>query len=403
MKLSVFTPTHDPKHLIECHESLQMQDHDDFEWVIIPNGNCSELPRVITSDPRVRVQPGPDTDKIGALKRFACETCTGDAFIELDHDDLLVPGTLSKIAKAIDEGAGFVYSDVAVFNDGSLDSWAYHPSHGWESYDLRVYERPFRATKCFPIVPRTLCEVYYAPDHVRVWSRDAYEKSGGHDPELLVGDDHDLICRTYLAGVKFTHIGGCGYLYRYHPKNTIKTRSKQIQDQQRANRHKYLVPLIEEWCRRESFETCQLVRLVKEGKWNPEIWRDPLPFEDNSLGQLVVFDLLQYLPPDCQVAFFNDAYRCLVPGGYLNVGVPSPNGKYAIQDPRHRTRFNENSFLYYTVKQFAANNPAIECRFQVIHKHDGFPNEHYKKFNMIMLYVDMCALKGQHQPGPQLI
>jgi glycosyltransferase involved in cell wall biosynthesis len=406
VKLSIFTPTHNPKHLDECHESLQVQGYDNYEWVIIPNGDCPELPAIIRDDPHVRIVPGPESDKIGALKHFACDQCTGDAFIELDHDDLLVPDTLPKIAAAIEEGAGFVYSDVAVFNDGSLDSWAYHPSHGWESYDLRVYERPFRATRCFPIQPRSLCEVYYAPDHVRVWSREAYEKVGGHNVELGVGDDHELVCRTYIAGFPFAHIGGCGYLYRYHPKNTVKERNQEIQIQQRKNRHKYLDGLIKEWCKREGLQSVQLVHLVREGKWNPEqATADActLPFEESSVGQVVAFDVLQYLPAEAQVAFFNEAYRVLAPGGYLNVGVPSPNGRYATQDPRHRSQFNENSFLYYTAKEFAGNNKAIQCRFQLTHYYEQYPNEHFEKYKMLMLHADLCALKGQRQPAPTYI
>lgn len=37
---------------------------------------------------------------------------------------------------------------------------------------------------------------------------------GGHDASLPVTDDHDLLCRTYLAGVKFVHPPRCLYFYR---------------------------------------------------------------------------------------------------------------------------------------------------------------------------------------------
>lgn len=399
--LSLFTPTHDPKHLDEAYDSLLVQDFEDWEWVLVPNGNMREpISKRVTQDKRVRLIEDPKTDNIGGLKLHACKSCLGDAFIEFDHDDLLVPGTLTKIDQAVKGGAGFIYSDAAVFNDGSLASWAYHPSHGWESYDLRVYEKPFKATKTFPLSVRSLCEVYYAPDHVRVWSREAYDKTGGHDPSLSVADDHDLVCRTYLAGFDFKHIGGCGYLYRYHPDNTVKKRGDKIAELQNANRRKYTAPLAKEWSRRNELAVVELHKLITDHKWLPGT---KLPYSDNSVGQLVAWDCLQFAPPETQVATFNEMFRVLAPGGTLNLSVPGPRGRYAIQDPRHLTMFNENSFLYYTVREFAEANPAIDCRFQLIQAYTGYPSETYKKHDMQTLFVDLCALKGQRQPGPQNI
>jgi glycosyltransferase involved in cell wall biosynthesis len=400
--LSIFTPTNDPTHLFETYDSIKIQDYPHWEWVIVPNGDMSApVPPEITQDERVRIVPDPGTDSIGALKLAACQACKGDAFIELDHDDLLVPGILAKIAAAIDGGAGFVYSDSAVFNDGTLKTWAYSPTHGWESYDLRVYDKPFKATRTFELSPRSLCEVYYAPDHVRVWSRKAYEKTGGHDPSLPVADDHDLICRTYLAGEKFHYLDCCGYLYRYHEKNTVKQRGQQIQKLQAENRRKYLHPLAIEWSRRNDLKTFafnEFLELVEGWDETPE-----LDFPDNSVGHFVAWDCLQFLPPKAIVPFFNEAYRVLAPGGVLSLALPSADGLYAFQDPRHLSRFNANSLLYYTQKEFAKVNPEIKCQFQSIQTYTGFPSTLYEKHNMLMVFSDLCALKGQRQPGPQHI
>jgi glycosyltransferase involved in cell wall biosynthesis len=397
--LSLFTPTHNPKYLPDAYDSLRRQDYDNWEWVLVPNGDMpSEIPAEIRADPRVRIGSDPKTDKIGALKLHACNAAKGDAFIEFDHDDLLVPETLKKVAAAIVDGGGFVYSDVAVFNDGKLDSWAYHHSHGWQSYDLNVYGRPYKVTRCFPITPRCLCEVYYAPDHVRVWSRDAYYGAGGHDPSLPVGDDHDLICRTYLAGFKFTHIGGCGYLYRFHEKNTVKSRQKNIIEQTTKNRIRYTRSLAMEWAKREGLGTAEILPLVRDKQWE---FGTRLPFDDNSMGMIAAWDILQFCPPTLQAHFFNEAYRCLAPGAILCVAVPSEKGLYAAMNPLHVTRFNKNSFLYYSNQAFARNNPEISCRFQVIHTYESFPEPSFKEFDMRMLLADLCALKGQHQPGRQ--
>jgi glycosyltransferase involved in cell wall biosynthesis len=399
--LSLFTPTHNPKYLPDAYDSLKRQDYTNWEWVLIPNGEKPvEIPEAIRKDPRVRIGTDPKTSKIGALKLHACNAAKGDAFIEFDHDDLLVPGTLKKVASAIDGGAGFVFSDVAVFNNGKLESWAYHPSHGWDSYDLNVYGRPYKVTRCFDITPRSLCEVYYAPDHVRVWSRDAYYKAGGHDAKMAVGDDHDLICRTYLSGAPFKHIGSCGYLYRFHEKNTIHSRQKGIVDQTAQNRMKYTRSLAIEWAKRNGLGTAEILPLVRDKSWT---FDQPLPFDDNSMGMIAAWDILQFCPPELQARVFNEVYRCLAPAGILCVAVPSEKGLYATMDPRHVTRFNQNSFLYYSNQAFARNNPEIKCRFQVIQRYETFPDAHFKEFDMRLLVADLCALKGQRQPGPQHI
>ncbi|HUU98853.1 MAG TPA: glycosyltransferase family A protein, partial [Phycisphaerae bacterium] len=227
MLLSVFTPTNNPRYLIECLRSLDVQKHKEWEWIIAPNGkSIGELPQSVRDHPNVRICPYEGPSRVGALKKFCCSQAKGEVLVELDHDDVLVPGILQKVAAAVDKGAGFVYSDSAVFivkDEQTILPVGYSEMWGWETYPFRVYDREFLASRTFDITARSLCEVYYAPDHVRCWKRSVYEKVGGHDDKLEVGDDHDLICRTYLSHTKFTHTNSCGYLYRNHPGNTVKS------------------------------------------------------------------------------------------------------------------------------------------------------------------------------------
>jgi len=409
MKLSLFTPTHDPGHLLDVLSSIQQQGYDDWEWVICPNGekaaDATAFVRnnLLPQDNRIRCFPydGQSTN-IGALKRFACEHCSGDVLVELDHDDLLVPLTLPKIARAA-QTAGFIYSDSAVF-EPDMKTWGYHPAWGWENYEIKVYGLAFTATRTFDINPRVLCEVYYCPDHVRAWRTDVYKKTGGHDPALPVADDHDLICRTYLSGTEFKHIGGCGYLYRYHQGNTVKMRGADIQKHTAANRRKYLWALIDEWCRRQQLPKINLTDEYRAGRWDPNA---PDVFarsnEESVYGRIVANDILQFVPPKKQVSFFNRCWQCLVPGGWLTVLVPSPHGLYADMSPLHRSRFNRCTFLLYSRREFAANIPEITCRYDLVECSDLYPSEAHKQYDLRLLRADLAALKGQRWPGPQLI
>ena len=80
-KLSVFTPTHDPRHLLEAFESLRRQDYKDWEWVILPNSAGGEtfIPHEIEKHPQVNVIPqtyvAHAAGKIGWLKNRACSYC----------------------------------------------------------------------------------------------------------------------------------------------------------------------------------------------------------------------------------------------------------------------------------------------------------------------------------------
>lgn len=138
--------------------------------------------------------------------------------------------------------------------------------------------------------------IFFAPNHVRAWSRDAYRRAAGHDSTLAVGDDHDLVCRTYLAGVEFNHIAECLYLYRLQPdgQNTYLQRNAEIQQRQQEVSNRYVYGLIAEWSRRKGLSMYDLGGSTgcPEGfrsvdllgaELNCDI-RESLPLADGSVG-----------------------------------------------------------------------------------------------------------------------
>jgi len=403
--LSVITPTHHPTWLDEAYRSLLYQDFDSWEWVLAPNGIDSSIPRHIMEDPRVRVCEGAySLHNIGAIKRYACDSSNGDAFIELDHDDALMPGsTLSTIAKHIADGAGFVYSDAAYFRHPGFGAHKLGEAHDWINYPIRVYGRQLNAHRCFPLTPRCLCEVYYAPDHVRVWSRDAYYNVGGHDKDMSVGDDHDLICRTYLGKHKFVHTGGCNYLYRLHQNNTYRARSNDLWKQVEKNRTKYAGPLMREWCRREGYMILDLaLELQRLGatasdwlKWYATAYNDPV-------GLIVCNDILQFLPGDQVPRFMDEAYKKLVPGGYLEISVPSATTQAAFLYHGAKSYHTTASFFPYCNKDLC-RNPRRKCRYQLVQGIERYPSKFHRQHNLRYATIQLVALKGQRHPGKQQI
>ena len=404
MKLSVFTPTHLPEHLPDVYASLRRQRHTDWEWVLVPNGNKAVIPDYIRSDERVKVvDGGQHLYNIGAIKRLACDNCSGDAFIELDHDDLLFPGnSLCAIESAFQSGAGFVFSDPAVFTYGDkkkadYGKFGYAESHGWQHYDIKVYGRSLLATKAFDPSPRSLCEIYYAPDHVRCWSREAYYTAGGHNRELSVIDDQELMVKTYLAGFPFKHTGGCHYLYRHYPNNTVNGRQQQIKELSRSFKIKYTEDLIREWSAREEHDVLSVDELVQSG-WN---WERDLQhgFGFERYGIIEANDFLQWVDGDRVSDFINSAYDALVPGGYLMVTVPDASTAIGFADPAYKSYYSRASMLPYINKKHADKNGHVSARFQQVLVTDEYLSDWHKAEGYSHLRFHLCALKGQRQPG----
>lgn len=133
-------------------------------------GCCSNgsavIPEHIANHPQVRVIRAPDdiTAKgVGALKRFACENCLGDYFVELDHDDILTDNALQCIYdSASATKAGFLYSDFANFYaDGSAQ--VFDHSYGWESYSFIYRDCTYTAMRAFLSNSSSLSQIFLHP------------------------------------------------------------------------------------------------------------------------------------------------------------------------------------------------------------------------------------------------
>lgn len=422
MKFSIFTPTHKPDFLAEAFASLLAQTYADWEWVIVPNQGA-EIPSEIAEHPQVFVVRAPlELKGIGALKRFACGHCEGDYLVELDHDDLLTDNALACIADYAERtGAGFLYSDFSNFRaDGSCEVFSEY--YGWEHYPFHYQERDYTAMRSFDIDAGSLSQIFFAPNHIRVWERSVYWSVGGHDASMSVCDDHDLLCRTYLAGVRFEHIPECLYLYRLQAdgQNTYLQRNAEIQALQQSVSNRYHYELIAEWCRRSNLPMLDLggahnkpngflsVDLV-----NADIEcdiRKGLPFADNSVGCIRAHDFLEHIPhcpdstcthnsPSCVVGLMNELYRVLVPGGWLITSTPSTDGRGAFQDPTHVSFWNPNSFWYYTRSEQASYLRGSLSRFQLNRAWQTYPSEWHKAHDILYMRADLVALKGQRQAG----
>lgn len=435
MKISVFTPTHNPAYLHEVWACLLAQTYQDWEWVVVPNGDLAEptasvVQRLVGDDKRVRIVTPPiPVHGIGALKKYACDQCRGDLLLEYDHDDLITDDCFEAVVEAArrSPAVSFIYSD-DVTMDFEHRTHYFMKEYGWRQYDWEYKGRKYEINAQPEPHPRNLCEILYAPDHVRVWTRQLYKLVGGHNPVLEVGDDHELLVRSYLTGAHFEHIKRPLYLHRLAKTNTSQQKLKRIGELSIATRDKYFHALVKEWCRREG-------RLMFDlgGAHNCEPGFLPIdlhlpagtPYRgdvftvlassvaDNSVGCFRAADFLEHIPARHVNNLMNLLYRKLAPGGFLLTHTPAVCdnegrcGRGSFQDPDHKSFWSSNNFWYFTDRAYAKyQNGAVKCRFQTVRVANYYPSEFHKLHLIPYVLWDGMALKdddAHYLMGPKLI
>ena len=187
-----------------------------------------------------------DAQGIGALKRAAVAAACSEWVVELDADDLLHPSALERVLEA---GGDFVYSDFAEFQTNE-SRWPGYPYRGWHSYAVTFEGRELLAMRARPLTEKNLGSIGWAPNHLRAWRREAYDRVGGHDPALALADDYDLTLRMFLSGARFVHVPECLYFYRVHPDSTVKTQREALRAAADSVSLRYRTALSESFARR---------------------------------------------------------------------------------------------------------------------------------------------------------
>jgi SAM-dependent methyltransferase len=431
--ISVFTPTNNTTWIKEAWDSLIDQSVE-FEWLIGINGNANKSN--IPSDPRVKIIELGEWKGVGNAKRELCYAAKGDILLELDHDDILAEDALAEVQNAFkDPEVGFVFTDFAEWIDPTGEPFVYGAAHGWEHYPCTIRGKKLLAMKSFDINARSLCQILFAPNHIRAWRRSVYLELGGHDPALKVADDFDLVARSYLA-TKFCHIPKplYGYRRRADGGNTWLQNVREIQalcgggadpnipgaGQPMPLRDKYLHKLVERECDLKGLPKVDIGGGIfgAEG-WttldisgNPDILHDvfgskKLPFEDNSVGAFRAFDFLEHGQDEDAFWLMEEIYRCLVPGGWFLSKTPHALGIGASCDPSHKSRWDERRFLYWCsdgLRPFlksAYPNAVAEFQPVRLYKENFIMGPHPWKFEVPYVIADLVVSKGIRLPYPK--
>jgi glycosyltransferase involved in cell wall biosynthesis len=395
---SIYTPTHDPRHIERAARSLSGQTCQDFEWIVMPNGvakvDASTLPNCRVVEPT-----DPLTKKIGQLKGECCDAATGEVLVELDHDDELTPDCLLELKSAFsDPKVDFCYSNDADL-DKNMQPFTYSKAYGWEDRPFEYKGKTIKEQLSFEPTAASFSKIWFAPNHVRSWRKSFYQRIGGYDKSMEVLDDQDILSRTYIQGnVKF--INKCLYVYYRHDGNTCYGEKNKFIQTETLNIHdKYIYQLAEKWS-----DLNGLLKIDLCGGFNPphgyksvdlkdaDIIHDlnkPWPFKDGEVGLIRAHDALEHLKDPIHT--MKEAHRCLAPLGWFLTMTPSTDGRGAFQDPTHISFWNSNSFWYYTRAE-TAKYIGTPVRFQLNRIKNYFPNQFCQTHNITYVKADLLKL-----------
>lgn len=375
MKFSIITPSHKyQSYFDELYASIVSQTYSNWEWIVYLNGDfkVDQLSQEILSDNRVKIfEDRSGNTNIGYVKNKSFHLGTGDILVEVDHDDILVKTCLEELASAYqNQEYGFVYSDGAVYH--MEDKFVpYNPLYGWTYKDYDWNGTNLISMNSFEPSSHSLSYIWYAPDHVRSWRTNVYKELGGHNPELSICDDHELLIRTYLK-TKMYRIPKALYIYRVTGDNSYLQRNDDIQIKTKELFNQYAQKLAEHDADqkgllkidiggglfpKEGYKTFDL----EDADVNCDL-NDGIPLPDNSVGVINASHVIEHLRDPIKT--MREIHRVLVHGGWAFIEVPSTDGRGAWQDPTHVSFWNENSFWYYTRTQQAQFIRNKNIRFQ---------------------------------------
>lgn len=412
MKFSLITPTHkNTSYIQELYQSITKQTYQNWEWIIYINGSAThDHFNFLTPDNRVKIYCDySNNTNVGYHKNKAFNLGSGDILVEVDHDDILLPQCLEKLKEAYENhpDVGFVYSDNAKLNENFKP---YNTAYGWKHQKISYNGKSLWVPQSFEPSSHSVSLIWFAPDHVRSWRKEIYHKVGGHNDNLSILDDQELIIRTYLI-TKFYHIPEPLYIYRIHGENTWLERNKEIQTGTVQLRNKWIQSLAERDAELKNLKMIDIgggidgrkgyISIDQEGSDIICDLNDGIPMPDNSCYVVNASHVIEHLRDPFKT--MKEIHRVLVHGGWVFIQVPSTDGRGAFQDPTHVSFWNQNSFWYYTKQQQARYIRNDTVKFQISRLETDYPSSWWRINNIPVVFADLISIKDQNPRFPGLL
>jgi len=246
--VTVFTPAYNTgEKIYRPFRSLKEQTYSNWEWIIVDDSDDDGktfrmLSNLAKKDHRIQVfKPWEHSGYIGKVKNWACSLGSGTILVELDHDDELTDYALDYVVKGFKHfpEAGFLYTDCAeIYENGASHTYRNGWAFGYGSYtDVEYKGKLYKSGSAGNINAKTIRHIISAPNHIRAWRKSFYESIGGHNKELHVADDYEIVVRTFLK-TRMVRVPKLCYI-QYISNSTQWIRNRDIQRHVRSIRVHY--------------------------------------------------------------------------------------------------------------------------------------------------------------------
>jgi glycosyltransferase len=184
MKISIITATYNSEKTIEaCINSLQAQDYENIEHIIIDGNSSDQTCQIISNqtknNPRVIFKSEPDNGIYDALNK-GIKQSTGDIIGFLHSDDEFYDQrTLSNIAAAFkSNNSDGVYGDLQYVS-------AHKPSRVIRHWKSKIFQ------------DKHLSQGWMPPHPTLFLKKEVYQKHGLFDVSFKIAADYDYILRIF--------------------------------------------------------------------------------------------------------------------------------------------------------------------------------------------------------------
>lgn len=196
----------------ECLDSCLKQTCNELEYevIVVNDGSTDDTHSLLRrrSDPRLRIIHI-ENSGIEIASNVGFKAAIGRYIVRVDADDVLEANYLARMARWVDQGHDFIYSDYSIIDkDGHSKGIVRLPA--FDQSEI-ISRGDFLATGTLYAAKLLRDYGYYA----------THTKNSGLE-------NHELIVKLIAGGARGCHVGECLFRYRRHSANISTNRIESI-------------------------------------------------------------------------------------------------------------------------------------------------------------------------------